>query len=45
VITHSNVAGGKWGHAPRAEGLGGVSIVQHTLFRHLKNAFFCRNLG
>jgi len=43
VITLSGAAGGgKWGQAPRGAGLGGAS---NTLFRHLKNEFFSRNLG
>jgi len=34
--TINSVAGGKWGHAPLGAGL---MAHQHTLFRHLKNAF------
>jgi len=36
VITLSIVAGGKWGHAPRGEGLGGVST---HFIQHLKSHF------
>jgi len=42
VITFSSVAEGKWGHAPRREGLGGAST---HFIQTFKNAFFSRNLG
>jgi len=39
VITLSSVAGGK------RPGKQALEAHQHTLFRHLKNALFSRNLG
>jgi len=42
VITLSSVVGGKWGTRPEEKAL---EAHQFTLFRHLKNVFFSRNLG
>jgi len=35
-LKHSDVAGGKWGHAPRGAGLGGASV---HFCSHLKTCF------
>jgi len=41
VITLSSVAGASGGTRPGEQAL---EAHQHTLFRHLKNAFFSQNL-
>jgi len=42
VITFSGASGGSGGMHPEVQAL---EAHQHTLFRHLKNEFFSRNLG